>query len=140
MGSRIIYTGRTKRNAWECFSWKLLVKSNKSTIEIEYFTGLGHSTKAVGYWGLKTKNLTKKVIKEGELYIHVPKLKDILYCIALDAKLGQLTFEDFCYDLGYDTDSRKALDIYMGCQQSESKLRQIMKSKNYLYRILAWEL
>lgn len=141
MSFKIFFTGQVKRNDWDCFSWSIHLGDQT----FEYFTGLGHATKSNSSIGLKPKDLTKKVIRSKDsrdetIFIHVPKLKDILYSLAMDSQSGNETFEDFCSNCGYDTDSRKALETYLACQESNQKLRRVMKSKNYLDRILAWEL
>lgn len=74
------------------------------------------------------------------IYVKVPKVRDILWSLYVDYSCTQDTFEDFCSNMGYDTDSRRALDTYLACQGSGAKLRKIMKSENYLERISAWEL
>lgn len=74
------------------------------------------------------------------IYVEIPKIRDILHSLYLDCSCAQDTFEDFCDNMGYDTDSRRALDTYLKCQESGHKLRKIMKSKNYMERIQAWEL
>ena len=128
--------GKTKRDSWECYAWEF----NLNGQVIEYFTGLGHATESKNLVGTKPKTLTKKTIKDGTTYIHVPKLKDVLYSLATDYSCAQDTFEDFCANMDYDTDSRKALETYLKCQESGHKLRKILKSKNAIERILAWEL
>ena len=55
-----------------------------------------------------------------------PEIADVLYCLLSDALYGQDTFEDFCYNYGYDTDSRKALEIYLVCQKTEKDLRKLL--------------
>jgi hypothetical protein len=40
-----------------------------------------------------------------------------------DAVGSAQTFDDWCSNYGYDTDSRKALQIYMDCQEIAKKLR-----------------
>jgi hypothetical protein len=47
----------------------------------------------------------------------LPKIGDVLCCLLQDAQSGSETFDDFCRSFGYDTDSRKAFDIYLKCQQ-----------------------
>jgi hypothetical protein len=42
-----------------------------------------------------------------------PKPYDVLACLT---KYDPGTFEDFCSDFGYDTDSRRALDTYLKVQ------------------------
>lgn len=41
---------------------------------------------------------------------------EVISAYLSEADLGADTFDDFCSNLGYDTDSRKALDSYLDCQ------------------------
>ena len=54
-----------------------------------------------------------------------PQLADVLYSLVSDSQCANDTFADFCADLGYDTDSRKALETYLACQESGTKLRKL---------------
>ena len=54
-----------------------------------------------------------------------PTVDDLLYSLVSDASSGRETFEDWCSELGYDTDSRKAFSIYEQCQNTIGKLRKI---------------
>jgi hypothetical protein len=45
-----------------------------------------------------------------------PTLGDVLSSLLQDAQCGSETFEDFCDNLGYDKDSRKAEAIWRECQ------------------------
>ena len=55
-----------------------------------------------------------------------PEVANVLYCLLCDAFCGQDTFEDFCDNFGYDTDSRKALELYLACQKIEKDLRKLL--------------
>jgi hypothetical protein len=53
-----------------------------------------------------------------------PSLSDVVYALLMDSQAvmhGQ-SFEDFCGDFGYDTDSREAKKIYKGCIKQWRKL------------------
>ena len=54
-----------------------------------------------------------------------PILADILHSLQSDASLASESFDDFCGELGYDTDSRKALETYLACQKSGTDLRSL---------------
>ena len=132
---KIKYNGVKTKDNWQHFSWTVVSKG----VEINYSTGVGHCTK------LKDAKPKDKKIILGELNsqsvrIYVPKLRDILCSMASDAQCAQDSFEDFCSNLGYDTDSRKALETYLACQESGRKLRLILKSKNAIERINDWGL
>lgn len=54
-----------------------------------------------------------------------PSLPDVLYSLLLDgsADFDASTFEQWCADYGYDTDSRAALATYEACCDTGRKLR-----------------
>jgi hypothetical protein len=58
-------------------------------------------------------------------YAPAPKAAGVLYSLLSDMSCGADTFEDFCANLGYDEDSRKAHDIYLACQKSGTQLRKV---------------
>lgn len=51
--------------------------------------------------------------------------KFAVYCFLSDALAGENSFEDFCSEFGYDTDSRKAEKIYKACEKSAEKAKRI---------------
>lgn len=75
-------------------------------IGFEYYTGIGHRDK-------KTDRPQK------------PELSEVLSSLALDATACDESFDDWCCNYGYDTDSRKALETYLACQENAGKLRKI---------------
>jgi hypothetical protein len=60
-----------------------------------------------------------------------PTLKDVLGSLASDCQLGDQLFEDFCGDLGYDVDSRKAHATWEACQQMHYELRSLFGHARY---------
>lgn len=61
-------------------------------------------------------------------WLILPTAASVLHSTSLDAQCASDTFEDFCSNLGYDEDSRKALEIYLACQEGGKKLRKIFTS------------
>lgn len=59
------------------------------------------------------------------LYVMAPKAASVLHSLLLDTDCGADTFEDFCSNLGYDEDSRKAHDTYLACQKLGTQLRKV---------------
>lgn len=53
------------------------------------------------------------------------------YCFVSDAISGAMPFEEFCSELGYDTDSRKAYQTWNACQAAHRKLRKIYSGDIY---------
>lgn len=46
-------------------------------------------------------------------------------CFLSDVDVGNMTFEEFCNEFGYDTNSRKAKKIHRLCQKSAKKFDRI---------------
>ena len=53
---------------------------------------------------------------------------DFLGCIFGDVDFGNMSFYDFCFELGYDEDSRKALATWESCSKTGRDLRQQFNS------------
>lgn len=72
------------REGWDANAshWRITLRRDRASMTVEYSMGAALTTS--------------------------PTLSDVLNCLMLDAELGTQSFEDFCADLGYDTDSRSA--------------------------------
>jgi hypothetical protein len=55
-----------------------------------------------------------------------PTVDSVLDCLGSDASAADESFEDFCSNFGYDTDSRKAEKTYNACKRSGDKLRRFL--------------
>lgn len=60
-----------------------------------------------------------------------PDAAMVLDCLILDARFGDLSFEEFCDELGYDHDSRKAEATHKECFKTARKLRKILGDTEY---------
>lgn len=58
-------------------------------------------------------------------------LQHAFYCFLSDAISAKDTFENFCSEFGYDTDSRNAERIYKACEKSLSKFERIFEGDIY---------
>jgi hypothetical protein len=78
------------------------------------------------------------IFSQGPAIDHEPTLIDVLDCLASDAAGVEngVSFEDWCADYGYDTDSRKAERIYKACEREAEKLRNLLGDN--LYQELLW--
>lgn len=65
---------------------------------------------------------------------HLSTKDDILgafRCFLDDCVCGLESFEDFCADLGYDTDSRRAEATWKACRRSAEKFKRISTDDIY---------
>jgi len=97
------YLCKTKHDGWECFHWQIdmsnfgIKKTKYHTID--YYTGIGHVYK-------NSKN-------------PIPPLPfGVLNNLYTDSSATEQAFDDWCGEFGYDTDSRKGLQLYLDCQKS----------------------
>lgn len=90
-----------KSDNWHDTADQWLITINKEVFE--YYTGKGHR-------------------KNGKP--QKPEFSSVLGGLVWDASACDESFDDWCSSYGYDTDSRKALDLYLACQGSAAKLRK----------------
>lgn len=117
------------------YDWKVLIGGQ----EFEYHTGLGHQKITANIpQGLKVhdaetikwavcgkKYMTTSMNGTGKLYLKEPEIASVLYCILLDGEAIEYTFPEWADMFGYDTDSRKAEQVYNACIEEGRKLRNI---------------
>ena len=62
-----------------------------------------------------------------------PTAASVLDCLASDAAgvENARSFEDWCGDYGYDTDSRKAENIFKACEKQAEKLKNFLGDDLY---------
>lgn len=81
--------------------WTVTIKGNNKRMSVAYSMGSGHKGKE-------------------------PDLEGVLECLASDVSCSQDTFSEFCSNLGYDEDSRKAEKIYLACKAIKGKLAKVL--------------
>lgn len=90
--------------AWRPFSshrsdkWEVWLYRGEAKIMIEFHLGEGNDGRA-------------------------PELKEVIFALLSDSYAGGLSFEDFCSDFSYNTDSRRAYATWEDCVTSGDKLR-----------------
>lgn len=111
-------------------AWLVIINGQR----FDYFTGVGHrKIDLASTWGTKWSGDVKFLIQNrhklrDDVLVQVskpvkPDFDAVLACLVQDAVGASQIFEDWCDNYGYETDSRKALLIYMNCQETAKKLR-----------------
>ncbi len=123
-------------DGWECDQWLIKIGGES----FKYHTGTGHRVvkKSFRCVGKKDRKLIKELKalwnvqfmpSNNELVQPVPPTQaSVLHCLLLDTRLGDDTFNEFCDTLGYDLDSRKAMDSYLACQETGVKLSKVFSA------------
>lgn len=61
-----------------------------------------------------------------------PKADEVIDCLASDSNsVDQSDFEEWCSELGYDSDSRKAEKTYKACEHIAKRLKSFLGSDLY---------
>jgi hypothetical protein len=63
---------------------------------------------------------------QGTGITHEPEAAGVLECLLSDATCGDESFEDFCSDMGYDEDSRRAERVYRHCKKINKSLKALL--------------
>jgi hypothetical protein len=102
----------------------------------EYKTGIGHRVKLDKY-GRLTQTAKKQVneiktildtsdrvtFANGAIY---PTPASVLHCLLLDASALDESFDNWCSDYGYDSDSMSAFRTYQSCCDIAKKLYKVI--------------
>jgi hypothetical protein len=103
------YGWRCANKDWACDVWSVTLTYQGRSYTTEYRTGIGHRRQVKEFYrGHETVKISAQ---------------EVLACLFSDGAID--TFEDWCGDCGYDTDSRKALALYLECQRVGIALRRL---------------
>ena len=122
--SVVMYADCTGTSKWDekdkhnRYDWNITIINKKTgnDFNVKFHTGEAH---------VKELTFPKKGSQPTK-----PGIKDVLSALLLDSDCGDQTFNNFCDDLGYSIDSRKAFEIYLECQKNGSKLKKCFSIKD----------
>lgn len=136
----VVYAAGTglNRDGWTCDGWRAEFRNKTGTVEMfDYFTGTGHrvifNERAYEFEKLKLKGLNPRCIaaeqvrKQMEQCVHPfpPFAASVLYSLVTDSSANNMSFNNWCAEYGYDTDSIKALTTYNACCENAKRMRKI---------------
>lgn len=145
---RAVYVGECKNafggdhtmDQWRC---EFVPASAKRAPQyFDFFTGLGLRSKPdasmrmrarLDFPGLSQKDIENRTGYGRRYLARVEKLRkpaepspaSVLYSLTLDSSAVGQSFESWCGEYGYDTDSRKTHQTYMDCQANADKLARV---------------
>lgn len=119
----VVFVGKVNKWDSQMFEWRVTLTRDEKTRVLPYWMGLGHvQTKCGKRWDRELPCYHARCSNAGPQPTP-PDLYSVLTSLKSDATDGE-TFEDWCANFGYDTDSRKAMDTYLACQASENESRR----------------
>ena len=103
---------------------------NFNSFESEFFMGLGHRKPVRGAPERPKSWSGRKSIAQDDwdkLYLKPtpPTAASVLHSLIADSTAARMSFNDWCDDYGFDTDSRKAMKTYIECQETDTNLRKV---------------
>lgn len=101
--------GERTTDNWTHDLWACTLSRAGRAYHFDYRTGTGH----------------RRTVK-GRTMAQKPVAASVLYSLCSDAQCGEYTFLEFCANLGYDEDNRKALATYLECQAIAVALRGVL--------------
>ena len=125
------YIGQRKRDNWDCDAWICGLYKGRAAECFEYFTGLGHrqyrgNKEPLEAFAGRPGTVYRERYDAGHKKPVAPPAAGVLYSLILDSSAVGQSFESWASDYGYDTDSRKAEEIYRACQRNTDKLQRIL--------------
>lgn len=131
-----------KRDGWECDGWRVVLGKADTIESFDYYTGTGHRVifKPTQY-EIERKALASCVNKRSIMAENIranmadcvkpfaPFAAGVLHSLIMDGTASEQSFNGWCADLGYDSDSMKAFKTYQACCETGEKLKSIFSRK-----------
>lgn len=139
---RAVYTGPVDLDTeFPRLTWDVRVRFNDRSVTSQYSAGIGHAHKPPNShpysapqnprydWttdrSIYGRDLRNRWLRDPRC-APIPDVADVLYCLCSDACCGESSFDDFCSELGYDNDSRKAEKVWNTCRDMCIKMRVLL--------------
>lgn len=112
--------GERVEDDWVHDEWTIEIKYHLKgrDLTISYKTGIG----------LRRKN---RVFPDQPGRPVAPTFASVLESLSLECRDATMLFLEFCENLGYDKDSRKALDTYLSVQENTYNLQRLFGGEAY---------
>lgn len=120
-----------KRGNWECDGWRVVFGKADISQSFDYYTGTGHrvistfdkSRVMYDYKNASARNRQYHLDSLAKPF--APFAASVLYALINDAQASDQSFNSWCADYGYDSDSMKAFKLYQACCETGEKLNSI---------------
>lgn len=125
----LTYCGKIDDKEWPHFLWNVVIAYQGGAWSFPYKCGIGHIEKKP-FAGPDPKPTYRKGTTAYEQWINEafhpkkPKISDIIYSILMESEAASMSFNEWCGDFGYDTDSMKAFKTYQACCEEGEMLRK----------------
>jgi hypothetical protein len=115
---------------WECDEWRVTLKradSQALDMVLPYFTGTGHrkQVKPMPSPAYRKGTLAYEQWARDAFKPQAPHAADVLHSLMSDSSAADQSFNDWCADMGMDSDSIKAFTTYQACCVIGDNMRKL---------------
>lgn len=117
----------TRDDKWECDEWRVKLGS----IETRYYTGTGWRKPKPGAFRTAARKGTVAYAnwERENLQPVAPYAADVLYSLLSDGEAADMSFNDWCDNFGYSSDSISAFNTYQQCSTVGNDLQKVFTAK-----------
>ena len=88
---------------WPCSAWQVQFRRQGHRMTVPFYTGTAH--------------------------LDPPTAADVMSCLLLDSSWADYDFGEFCEELGYDPDSRRAEKLHIAVTRQTTRLRGFLTER-----------
>lgn len=136
------YDPKAGKDVFQGIKWACMFQTPRGEMSVPFTQGIGHLPDDVyrPTWsrGFTNGELDKinHALKTGYVgnssrRLAPPSIYDVLSCLFSDADALESTFEDWCGNFGYDSDSRKAESTFKACRETGLDLLRILGAEHF---------
>lgn len=136
-GSKRDVFGDGSTNVMDVWGCAFAVGERGPAVEFDFYTGIG--LRKAPEWAYGVAGFDRGPPPRVGSMLHAqwleqakpqpPHAADLLHSLLSDASACEQSFESWCNEIGYDTDSRKAHATYLACQANGDKLRKVFNAE-----------
>lgn len=125
---------------WVYDAWNITIRRRGSnTMTVNYKTGIGHRRNKAGnappimpkFYELKDAETWLEgfgnVAKNGPYRAKAPDAASVIHSLLLDSDAAEMSFQNWCDNYGYDSDSISAFNTYQACEKIAQDLNKVFK-------------
>ena len=116
-----------KDNNWKCDEWQIKIGAMRTS----YYTGIGHRKPKWRAFRTTARKGTMAYAnwERANLQPVAPCAADVMYSLFMDGEAAGMSFDEWCENCGFDSDSRKAFNTYEKCCSIGKDLRKVFTAK-----------
>jgi hypothetical protein len=95
---------------------------NPNIEDSDWSAGASHYSVRLQAWG---RSMTVR-FSQGSAHTEPPTAYDVVWCLLQDLPYSGMDFSEFCSELGYDEDSRKAHRTWKAVQKQNERVKRFL--------------